>query len=134
MKSKGRWVLTAVIALAAVGIAVLCVYLVRVRLYQDKIKGIQFEQINLTDVPDGSYKGQYDADIVDAKVVVTVKGGKITDIQLTEHKNERGAPAEAVLPEIISEQRVDVDAVTGATNSSKVIEKAVEDALKNQRK
>ncbi|SDM52505.1 FMN-binding protein [Acetanaerobacterium elongatum] len=134
MKSKGRWVITTVVALAVVGIVLVCIYLVRVRLYQDKIKSIQFEQINLADVPDGSYKGQYDADIIGAKVAVTVKDGKIIDIQLTEHKNERGASAEAVIPEIINEQRVDVDAVTGATNSSKVIEKAVEDALKNQRK
>lgn len=39
--------------------------------------------------------------------------------------------AEAVLEEILRQQRIDVDTVSGATNSSKVLKKAVEDALKS---
>ena len=50
---------------------------------------------------------------------------------LLEHKNGHGQPAEAVLDEITAEQRVDVDAVTGATNSSSVLKKAVENALES---
>lgn len=129
MKNKARWVLRSAILLAAVGLLVLGLYLVRIRLYKERIATIQFQQIDLAKIPNGSYQGEYDADIVGVKVIVTVQDGKITDIQLTEHKNERGAPAEAVLPKIISEQRVNVDAITGATNSSKAIEKAVENAL-----
>jgi len=44
-------------------------------------------------------------------------------------KNGRGKPAEAVLDNIIKEQKIKVDAVSGATNSSIVLEKAVENAL-----
>jgi uncharacterized protein with FMN-binding domain len=33
--------------------------------------------------------------------------------------------------QIVSEQKIDVDAISGATNSSKVIKKAVENALEN---
>ena len=134
MKSRAKWILRSAILLAAVGLCVLGLYLVRIRLYKDKIASIRFQQLDLTEIPNGSYKGEYDADIVGAKVIVTVQDGKITDIQLTEHKNERGAPAEAVLPKIIREQRVEVDAITGATNSSKAIEKAVENALLSQQK
>ena len=36
-----------------------------------------------------------------------------------------------MLDEITAEQRVDVDAVTGATNSSSVLKKAVENALES---
>ena len=54
----------------------------------------------------------------------------ISEIQLIEHKNERGRSAEAVLQNIKEEQKIDVDAVSGATNSSTVIKKAVEQALK----
>ena len=39
--------------------------------------------------------------------------------------------AETVINEIVDEQRIDVDAVSGATNSSIVIKKAVENALKS---
>ena len=36
-----------------------------------------------------------------------------------------------MVDKIIKEQNTDVDAVSGATNSSKVIKKAVEEALQN---
>jgi uncharacterized protein with FMN-binding domain len=48
---------------------------------------------------------------------------------LLEHKNEHGKLAEIIINRIISEQKIDVDAVTGATNSSKVIEGAIQNAL-----
>ena len=38
-----------------------------------------------------------------------------------EHRQERGKAAEAVANEIVDEQRIDVDTVSGATNSSIVI-------------
>ena len=46
-----------------------------------------------------------------------------------EHRHERGKAAEKVIEKIIEEQKIDVDAVSGATNSSTVIKKAVENAL-----
>ena len=55
--------------------------------------------------------------------------GKISDIEIWEHRNERGGKAESIIEDILEEQRIDVDAVTGATNSSLVIEKACENAL-----
>lgn len=39
--------------------------------------------------------------------------------------------AEAVLEKSLQQQRIDVDTVSGAANSSKVLKKAVEDALKS---
>ena len=53
----------------------------------------------------------------------------IKEIKLLEHNNDRGASAESILDHMVEKQRTDVDAVTGATNSSKVIRKAVENAL-----
>lgn len=61
---------------------------------------------------------------------VKVQNGTVTDIEILEHKNGRGGPAEIITDRIIEEQRIDVDAVSGATNSSIVIKKAVENALK----
>ena len=53
----------------------------------------------------------------------------MTDIIMLEHKQERGKAAEAVISDMLAEQKIDVDAVSGATNSSTVIKKAVENAL-----
>ena len=56
---------------------------------------------------------------------------EIEKIRILEHKNERGQVAETIVDQIVSEQKIDVDAISGATNSSKVIKKAVENALEN---
>ncbi len=58
-----------------------------------------------------------------AKVEVTVENGKMTNINILEHKQERGKAAEAITDKIVDGQRIDVDAVSGATNSSTVIKK-----------
>ena len=79
----------------------------------------------------GPNTGTCDVRFIRAGVAVTVRSGRIERIDLLEHKNGRGQPAEAVLDEIIAEQRVDVDAVTGATNSSSVLKKSVENALES---
>lgn len=80
-------------------------------------------------MPDGVYVGEYDVNLIYAKVEVTVENGKITGITILEHKNEPGKSAEIVIDKIIKEQKINVDAVSGATNSSTVIKKAVEKAL-----
>ena len=68
-------------------------------------------------------------DFVYAKVEVTVQNDVITNIDILEHKNGRGSRAEVVVDRIVEEQKIEVDAVSGATNSSTVIKKAVENAL-----
>ena len=77
----------------------------------------------------GVYIGECNVNYIYAKEEVTIQNGVITSITILEHKNERGKPAEAVIDEIIAEQRIDVDAVSGATNSSTILKKAVENAL-----
>jgi Uncharacterized protein conserved in bacteria len=97
--------------------------------YKDAMSKIIIQDVDVSHVNDGTYIGSYDAKIISAKVSVTVKDGKITDIKLLEHKYEKGGPAVAVVDEILKAQSLDVDVVSGATNSSKTILKAVENAL-----
>lgn len=52
-------------------------------------------------------------------------------IGILERKNGRGQPAETAAEQIVSQQRIDVDAVSGAANSGAVLKKAAENALKN---
>lgn len=102
--------------------------------YQTEIKNISIAEPDLSNVSDGVYTGSCNVGYIYAKVNVTVKNGSIENIDLVEHRNERGTPAEAILPNIIDNQKIDVEAVSGATNSSKVIKKAVENALTSQDK
>lgn len=97
--------------------------------YQKAVKNIELNDIEISNISDGDYDGAYDVGYIYAKVKVTVNSGNITDISILEHRNERGTPAEIIIDKMVEEQRINVDAVSGATNSSKVIEKAVENAL-----
>lgn len=98
--------------------------------YQNAIKEIRMEGINVSGIPNGTYTGSYDAGYIYAEVSVTVSGGLIQEIKLLEHQHERGAKAEKITQEVVEKQATDIDTVSGATNSSKVILKAVEHALK----
>lgn len=130
MKAK-RIIIFSVIILLLFGAAALGKYLKSVSDYQKAVREITFDDINISDIADGVYTGEYDVNFIYARVEVTVRDGAVTDIDIIEHKNERGGAADAVVDKIIAEQRTDVDAVSGATNSSAVIKKAVENALKN---
>lgn len=133
MKWSIKKVIAAIITLAIlVGAVILVAYLTQVADYKRSVSEISIGEIHLPDIPNGVYIGECDVNFIYAKVEVTVDGGEITNIRILEHKNERGQAAEAVVDRIVSEQRIDVDAVSGATNSSTVLKKAVENALKNK--
>lgn len=127
-KKRLRFAVTA----ACVCAAAILVYLIQVAAYQKAVKNITYSNAAIAAAPDGTYIGSCDVKFIRAKVSVTVRDGKIVQITLLEHKNDRGAPAEKILGDIVAQQRVEVDAVAGATNSSKVIKKAVDNALAAQ--
>lgn len=130
MKISGKKIVSlAVLLLALIGMIYGTVYLKSVRDYQQKVRETVFDEIDISTIPDGTYIGEYDVGFVYAKVEVVVDGGKIAAIRILEHRQERGEAAEAIIDEIIARQTIDVDAVSGATNSSTVIKKAVENAL-----
>ena len=86
----------------------------------------------------GVYNGSYTQFPNRAAVKVTIKDNKIVNIQIISHYAWRGKKAEPpIVKEIIEKQSTKVDAVTGATNSSETIMKAVqiavEKAYKEQR-
>ena len=130
MKRTKKTILLVVLAAVALGAVLLGSYLKKVADYQQAVQDLTVEEVPLTTVADGTYQGECDVDFIRAQVAVTVKGGQITNISLLEHKNGRGQPAEVVLDNILQAQRLDVDAVSGATNSSTVLKKAVENALR----
>ena len=129
--SKKKVVLLVIMLLLLIGLVWGIIYLKSVTDYKQAVKETTFEEINISDIPDGVYIGEYDVNFIYARVEVTVQNGEITNINILEHRNERGKAAEAITNKIVDEQKIDVDAISGATNSSTVIKKAVENALKN---
>lgn len=96
------------------------------------LDSINIQEVNLATLADGSYIGEFDAKIVYARVRVTVNDHRIAGIEIVEHRHGRGATGEKIIAEIIAKQSLQVDAVSGATFSSKVITKAVEASLRKQ--
>lgn len=95
----------------------------------DGLTELEMEQIDLTQASDGTYFGSYDAFPISAEVKVEVLNNKIDKIEIIKHDNGQGGDAESIVKDIIERQSLDVDTVSGATYSSIVILKAVEDAL-----
>lgn len=127
--SKKKIVSCIVVIFLLIGLLCLALYLKSVSDYKQAVNNIVFEEIDITKIPDGTYVGECNVNFIYAKVEVTVQNGEIKNIDILEHKNERGEAAETVIDKIVDEQKIDVDAVSGATNSSTVLKKAVENAL-----
>lgn len=87
--------------------------------------------INISSLEDGVYIGSCRRFLSSAKVVVSIKKGRIEDIKILEKfSTPIGTKAYTIIPQrIINKQSIDIDAVAGATLSSETIKKAVLDAL-----
>lgn len=123
-------IIAAAAVIAAVCYAVgYCYEFSRFLRYKNSIEQLTVSDVDLTQIADGVYQGECDAVYIKVLAEVSVQNHEIVSITLLEHKNDRGAPAEAVVEKMVQQQKVKVDAVASATNSSMVIEKAVENAL-----
>lgn len=90
---------------------------------------IIIENVDLQKVKDGVYEGEYEIFPVKAAVSIKVKNHKITEIEITKHREGKGEKAETIIEDVIRAQSLDVDTISGATRSSKCILKAIENAL-----
>jgi uncharacterized protein with FMN-binding domain len=95
----------------------------------ESLKNMEIADIDLAAIADGVYTGSYSSFPVSAEVSVTVKDHVITGIELLKHDNGQGAPAEVIPGKVVESQTLRVDSVSGATYSSRVILKAIENAL-----
>lgn len=90
-----------------------------------------FGQLNLSEVEDGTYTGSEDGGIVKASIEVTVKDHAISNVTILSHDCGTGKPAEAIVEDIVANNSLEVDTISGATYSSDVIRVAVYNALSN---
>lgn len=87
--------------------------------------------IDLTDIADGDYTGTYDYKRWTNTVVVHVENHAITGIDIVEDVPAAGITdcSGEVIGRVIAAQNTDVDAVAGATVTSKAYLMAIENAL-----
>lgn len=131
---RGKWIVVhrAACALACAAlVAHIALGVTSFSAYQSAVASITYDDIQISRVADGDYEGECDVGYIYASVSVVVEDGRIKDIDILEHRNERGAAAESITEAVMAKQSLEVDAVSGATNSSNVIKKAIENALKN---
>ena len=125
MKSKWSRVLVIVLFVAAV----LLIIWGRLDKSLTSLNDMPIQQIDLVSVENGVYAGSFSVVPVSVEVSVTVEDHMITDIDLVKHSNGQGKAAEVIPAKVVQAQSLAVDAVSGATYSSRVILKAIENAL-----
>ena len=106
-----------------------CIFFVMLNNEKKEVTNLVFENVNMSAVEDGTYEGEVSTALVSAKVRVTVRDKRIENIEILKHDNGLGSKAESIVDEMIKRNTYDVDVVSGATYSSKVIENAVNQAL-----
>ena len=127
-------ILVVVIIGAYFGITGLKSYIETIESNLDQLRDLNISNVNISKVADGTYTGSYKVFPIIARVKVTVKNHEITGIELVKHRTGQGAPAEIIPSKVVEAQTLEVDAVSCATYSSKVILKAIENALNNANK
>lgn len=96
-----------------------------------KLTETSIPDVDLSKIADGVYKGSHKVFPVEAEVRVTIENHKIIGIELVKHFNGQGTAAEVIPDRVTEAQSLKVDIVSGATYSSKVILKAIENALQS---
>lgn len=131
MKSKRKRnsiILVTVIA-ALLLAAILFLVILPEMSYQDT-RQMEIQNVDLSRLEDGVYQGEYTYGHYTYMVTVQIKNHKIEEIEVSHgNQNERAKVAEGVLDRVVTEQKLDVDVISGATTTSKALLKAVENAL-----
>lgn len=125
MKKKILIILLCTILFALIGASLYLKTLV------NDVNSITVSNLNMANITDGIYVGEYSITPVYVEVEVSVTEHKITNIKIIEHENGLGGKAEKIVDNVISRQSLEVGAVSKATVSSKCIIKAIENALQS---
>lgn len=81
----------------------------------------EIEVVDMKKLKDGVYEGQFKQFPMDIVVKVTMKSGTLVNLNVQSMKSGPGYTAAETLPRILDKQQPKVDAVSGATGTSKGI-------------
>ena len=129
MKGKKNWLLLLIIPVVFAIIILSFIGIILGKM-KKQLEQIDTSTVDISQVADGIYMGESETELVKVAVNVTVKDGKIENIDILKHECGKGKPAEHIIESIIQKNNVEVDAVSGATVSSRVIQDAVRTALR----
>ena len=117
---------------------VLCVILTlimyiqrRTRSYYKQAAKLPFYNVQVQDVPDGTYRGKVYTNFLHVQLDVTVKDGQLTKIEIAENEGAYGKKVAPILDKMIEENSSVVQAVEGEELASIVFVACVDDALFN---
>lgn len=126
MKKKLLTILVSIIGIMVIGAAVFKVrYDTMVRRISDEI----VYDVNLHEIDDGVYSGCFGDFLVSVSLDVTVSDNRIATVEITAQHCGPGYESLETVDRILEAQSPCVDAVSGATNSSRCIMIAVYKAL-----
>ena len=130
-RSKMGW-LIALIVVAVLGVGGVIGWQYIAKEHKEAMS-LPLNAVDFSNLADGVYTGEYEGGMYkwrNNKAEVTVEGGKVTGIKLVESKFGED-PAKYVDPlyvQVVDEQTLQVDAVSGSTLTSKAALQAVENA------
>lgn len=128
-----RTITIAIIIIVVVVIGILSALMIQSNKVTKSVRTMPINEVDLTNVSDGVYLGNFSYAGFTYEVVVTVKDKKIEEIKVLKNRNTKYAKiAEGVIEKVIQAQSLKVDAVSGATTTSKALLKAIENALTQQ--
>jgi len=123
-------VLIIIIGVVVIAIGILSSLMLCNTAEMKRVRAMPINDINLSSISDGVYKGDYSYGGFTYEVEVTVKEHKIETINVLKNRNTSHAKsAEGVIGKVLKTQSVNLDAVSGATTTSKALLKAIENAL-----
>lgn len=106
-----------------------CEKLDNMRKESQEIMKLKISDIDFSEVKSGKYFGRCNYTFVGAEVEVLIQNGEIKNINILNHNNMKGKKAEEIIKSVIQNQSLKVDMVSGATYSSKVILKSIENSI-----
>lgn len=104
--------------------------------YQEmiRVRQMDIQNVDISSIQDGKYIGSFSYSGFEYIVKTIVNAQKIIAIEILQNRDtKRAQRAEGVLREILKRQTPNVDAISGATTTSKALMKAVENSLISKR-
>ncbi len=95
-----------------------------------RVREMPIADVDLSALPDSVYHGEFVYANFTYAVRTTVRNHRIEKIDILQNRDSRYArKAAGIIPRIVERQTPNVDAVSGATTTSKALMKAVENSL-----
>ncbi len=129
MKKKSKIILLIIALIVVSAVIVGFVVLRSIESNLEELTRMTFADINLDEIPNGSYFGSFSTFPVAAEVEAVIRNQEIVEVIILKHNHGRGGDAEVVSDRVVASQSMRVDTVSGDTYSSIVILKAIENAL-----